>query len=80
MQQWYPTFQLTVYFDKALDDNATLKMIDVLKQEYGTDKGHYLYRKETIGEFRNWSGFDGAMDMLEDNPLPAVAIIKPKVN
>jgi cell division transport system permease protein len=33
-----------------------------------------------MGEFRNWSGFGGAMDMLEQNPLPAVAIITPKLN
>lgn len=33
-----------------------------------------------MGEFRNWSGFGSAMDMLGENPLPVVAIITPKVN
>ena len=32
------------------------------------------------GEFRNWSGFGGALDMLEENPLPAVAIVTPKMS
>ena len=31
---------------------------------------NYLSREEALGEFRNWSGFGGALDMLEENPLP----------
>ncbi len=78
--QWYPTPQLTLYLDKALDDNAAQQVIDALKQEDGVDKVNYLSRDEAMGEFRNWSGFGGALDMLEENPLPAVAIITPKMN
>lgn len=78
--QWYPTPQLTVYLDKALDDNAAEQVMTVLKGEEGVDKVSYLSREEALGEFRNWSGFGGALDMLEENPLPAVAIITPKMN
>ncbi len=78
--QWYPTPQLTVYLDKALDDDAAEQVMTVLKGEEGVDKVNYLSREEALGEFRNWSGFGGALDMLEENPLPAVAIITPKIN
>ncbi|WP_279206042.1 permease-like cell division protein FtsX [Obesumbacterium proteus] len=78
--QWYPTPQLTVYLDKALDDDAAEQVMTVLKGEEGVDKVNYLSREEALGEFRNWSGFGGALDMLEENPLPAVAIITPKMN
>ena len=33
-----------------------------------------------MSEFRSWSGFSTALDMLEENPLPAVAIITPKID
>lgn len=79
-EQWYPTPQLTIYLDKALDDDAALKVLDRLKQEAGVEKVNYLSREEAMGEFRNWSGFGGALDMLEENPLPAVAIITPKLD
>jgi cell division transport system permease protein len=79
-EQWYPTPQLTVYLDKALDDDAAENVVKTLKTEAGVDKVNYLSREEAMGEFRNWSGFGGAMDMLEQNPLPAVAIITPKMN
>ncbi|WP_392398239.1 permease-like cell division protein FtsX [Edwardsiella piscicida] len=78
--QWYPTPQLTVYLDKALDDDAASQVIATLKQQDGVAKVNYLSREEALGEFRNWSGFGGALDMLEENPLPAVAIITPKLS
>ena len=79
-EQWYPTPQLTVYLDKALDNDAAQAVISKLQEEDGVDKVNYLSRDEAMGEFRNWSGFGGALDMLEENPLPAVAIITPKLN
>jgi len=78
--QWYPAPQLTVYLDKALDDTAAENVTAELKKLDGVDKVNYLTREEAQSEFRNWSGFGGAMDMLEQNPLPAVAIITPKLN
>jgi len=79
-QQWYPAPQLTVYLSKTLDDDAAENVVAQLKKEDGVDKVNYLSREEAMGEFRNWSGFGGAMDMLEQNPLPAVAIITPQIN
>lgn len=78
-EQWYPAPQLTVYLSKTLDDDAAENVVAQLKKEDGVDKVNYLSREEAMGEFRNWSGFGGAMDMLEQNPLPAVAIITPKM-
>lgn len=77
--QWYPTPQLTVYLDKSLDDNAAQAVIAQIQSEDGVDKVNYLSRDEAMGEFRNWSGFGGALDMLEENPLPAVAIVTPEM-
>ncbi|WP_312240513.1 permease-like cell division protein FtsX [Pantoea sp.] len=78
--QWYPAPQLTVYLSKTLDDSAAENVATQLKQLDGVDNVNYLTREEALSEFRNWSGFGGAMDMLEQNPLPAVAIITPKLN
>lgn len=79
-EQWYPAPQLTVYLSKTLDDDAAESVVAQLKKEEGVERVNYLSREEAQGEFRNWSGFGGAMDMLEQNPLPAVAIITPKLN
>lgn len=78
--QWYPAPQLTVYLSKTLDDTAAENVTAQLKQVDGVEHVNYLTREEALNEFRNWSGFGGAMDMLEQNPLPAVVIITPKLN
>ncbi len=78
--QYYPSPQITVYLDKALDDNAAQQVVGAIQAEEGVDKVNYLSRDEALGEFRNWSGFGGALDMLEENPLPAVAVVNPKMD
>ncbi len=78
--QYYPSPQITVYLDKALDDDAAQQVVGQLQAEQGVEKVNYLSRDEALGEFRNWSGFGGALDMLEENPLPAVAVIIPKLD
>ncbi|MBB1202082.1 cell division protein FtsX [Enterobacteriaceae bacterium 89] len=78
--QYYPSPQITVYLQKTLDDDAAAKVVGQLQAEQGVDKVNYLSRDEALGEFRNWSGFGGALDMLEENPLPAVAIVIPKLD
>jgi len=78
--QYYPSPQITVYFDKTLDDNAAQQVVGQLQSEQGVEKVNYLSREDALGEFRNWSGFGGALDMLEENPLPAVAVVVPKLD
>jgi len=78
--QYYPSPQITVYLDKALDDNAAAQVVGQIQAEKGVEKVNYLSREEALGEFRNWSGFGGALDMLEENPLPAVAVVIPKLD
>ena len=78
--QYYPSPQITVYLDKSLDDNAAAQVVGQLQAEQGVEKVNYLSREDALGEFRNWSGFGGALDMLEENPLPAVAVVIPKLD
>ena len=78
--QYYPSPQITVYLEKTLDDDAAARVVGQLQAEQGVEKVNYLSRDEALGEFRNWSGFGGALDMLEENPLPAVAIVVPKLD
>ncbi|MDC9598451.1 permease-like cell division protein FtsX [Xenorhabdus anantnagensis] len=78
--QWYPVPQLTVYLDKSLNDNSAKQVIDQLKGMDGVKSVNYLSREEAVNEFRAWSGFASALELLEENPLPAVAIVSPKLN
>lgn len=78
--QWYPTPQLTVYLDKSLDEQGGQNVVTQLQALEGVENVNYLSRDQAMSEFRSWSGFSTALDMLEENPLPAVAIITPKID
>jgi cell division transport system permease protein len=40
--QYYPSPQITVYFDKALDDDAAAQVVGQLQAEQGVEKVNYL--------------------------------------
>lgn len=79
-QQWYPAPQLTIYLDKSLDEKGAEQTVAGLKRLDGVKSVNYLSREEAMVEFRNWSGFGTALDLLEENPLPAVAVITPNID
>ena len=76
-EQWYPTPNLTVYINKTLDSEQTNDLIDKFKIIAEVENVTYLSREDTREEFKTWSGFDDALDLLDENPLPAVAIVFP---
>lgn len=78
--QWYPAPQLTVYLDKSLDEQGGQNVVNQLQALDGIEHVNYLSRDQAMSEFRSWSGFSTALDVLEENPLPAVAIITPKID
>jgi cell division transport system permease protein len=76
-KQWYPTPQLTVYLDKTLTDDESLSLAGQLEKMEGVKSIIYLPKEQALKEFREWSGFGEALDMLEDNPLSAVVMLLP---
>jgi cell division transport system permease protein len=76
-EQWYPTPNLTVYINKTLNSDQTNDLIAKFKRFPEVQDITYLSRDEAREEFKTWSGFNDALDLLAENPLPAVAIIFP---
>lgn len=81
VQQFYPEPELTVYLHKNLTEQDIQRVVENLRK-FETDKieqVHYISREQSMAEFRSWSSTIGdALDILDDNPLPAVVVLKPK--
>ena len=78
--EFYPEPELTVYLHKNLSEQDIEPVVQKIRQ-FETDKIenlHFISRQQSLEEFRTWSGFGEALDILEDNPLPAVVTLKPK--
>lgn len=76
--RWSPTPNLTAYISKTFNAEQTNELIEKIKSLSEVEKVNYLSRDDAKEEFISWSGFSSALDLLEENPLPAVAIIIPK--
>lgn len=77
-QQWYPTPNLTIYINKTVNQASTSDLLNKLKTLPEVEKVTYLSQDQAREEFKEWSGFSSALNLLDENPLPAVAIIMPK--
>ena len=75
--QFYPESELTVYLHKNLSEEDANVVVEKIRQQEGVESLNYISRQESLNEFRHWSGFSEELDVLDDNPLPAVVMIKP---
>ncbi|GKX55564.1 cell division protein FtsX [Leminorella grimontii] len=78
--KWYPTPQVTVYLEKSVGDEAANALVEQIKAMESVKSVDYMSRDSALKEFREWSGFASALDMLSENPLPALIVITPKVD
>ncbi|RRN01700.1 permease-like cell division protein FtsX [Bibersteinia trehalosi] len=81
VSQFYPEPELTIYLHKNLaehDVNVVVENIRHFENEK-MENLHYISRQQSMEEFRAWSAtLSDALDILDDNPLPAVVVLKPK--
>lgn len=78
--EFYPEPELTIYLNKNLSDNEANLVVEKIRQ-FDADKIenlNFISRQQSLEDFQSWSGFAEALDIVEDNPLPAVVILKPK--
>lgn len=75
--QFYPESELTVYLHKNLSEDDANTVVDKIREQEGIESLNYVSRQQSLKDFQTWSGFGEELDVLDDNPLPAVVMIKP---
>lgn len=58
-----------------LDDDVVVWVVGQFQVEQGVEKVNYLFCEDVLGEFCNWLGFGGVLDMLEENLLLVVVVV-----
>lgn len=75
--QFYPETELTIYLHKNLNEEDANNVVDKIREQQGIESLNYVSRQQSLKDFRSWSGFGEELDILDDNPLPAVVMVKP---
>lgn len=74
---WQGAADFTVYLEMAVDELAAEGLAQQIGQRSDVERAELLNRSDALAEFRAWSGFGEALDLLDENPLPHAVIVRP---
>jgi cell division transport system permease protein len=74
---WNGATQISLFAKMDVSDEQAADLGQQLRLMPEIDSLHVLTRDEAMNEFQALSGFGEALEVLENNPLPAVLIIHP---
>lgn len=77
---WDGAVRISLFLELSVSEGAAKTLAEGLRQRPGVRAAEYISREQALAEFRQRSEFAGALDALEENPLPAVLIVVPEVN
>ncbi|KDM92354.1 permease-like cell division protein FtsX [Photobacterium galatheae] len=76
-QAWQNPTQLTVYLASGTGDREARQLLERVSGWQEVAQTDYISPQQGLEEFRNHAGFAKALSLLDENPLPAVLVIKP---
>ncbi|MYF71451.1 MAG: cell division protein [Proteobacteria bacterium] len=74
---WQGAADFTVYLEMAVEEPAAEALAQQIGQRNDVERAELLNRSDALSEFRAWSGFGEALDLLDENPLPHAVIVRP---
>ncbi|HEX4871165.1 MAG TPA: permease-like cell division protein FtsX [Nevskiaceae bacterium] len=75
--RWEGQVQASLFLRDSVTEAQGQALAERLRQRPGVRGVDYLSREQSLADFRALSGFGEALDQLQDNPLPAVLLLRP---
>ncbi|HEX6927657.1 MAG TPA: permease-like cell division protein FtsX [Gammaproteobacteria bacterium] len=69
--------RISVFLGRGVSGNQRDALADVLRRREDIAGVRVITPEQALAEFREMSGFGGAIDALEENPLPPVLVVTP---
>jgi len=77
---WDGAATISVYMKATVTDEETAELANKLSLDNRVSAASVIARHQALEEFRQLSGFSEILNTLEENPLPAVVVVKPNEN
>jgi len=74
---WQDTLQVSLFLKNSVSAERGAALARALGKRPLVAKAEYISREQSLAEFRAQSGFGEALDLLRENPLPAVIAVTP---
>lgn len=75
---WDVGVQISLFLKQDVGEDEAARIADRLRGRTEIDSVRYVSRQAALAEFKRLSGFGEALNLLDDNPLPAVLLVRPK--
>ncbi len=69
--------QVSLYLKRGVSDETALRLASRLRRLEGVERVEYLSPAQALAEFKTLSGFAEALEVLGENPLPGVLVVRP---
>lgn len=77
---WDGATQISLFLKREVSETQAQALAQTLRAMPQIDSVRYISRAQALAEFKKLSGFGDALSMLEDNPLPSVLVVFPKLD
>ena len=77
---WDGSLQITLFLQTDVDETEASKLADSLSGKDTIAETILIKRADALAEYQKISGFAEALDTLDENPLPNVILVKPKLD
>ncbi len=74
---WDGAAQISLFVHKVVSERDSRQLAKTLQQRADIDGVEYISRTEALEEFRALSGYGEVLEHLDNNPLPAVIVVRP---
>ena len=74
---WDGSTSLSLFLKKEAPESGIHRLSERIKKMPLVDDVEMVTRAQALEEFRRFSGFDEVLGLLQENPLPAVILVKP---
>ena len=75
---WEGTLQASLFLHDEVTPERGRTLVRELEKRPDVAHASYISREQSLAEFKDLSGFGDALELLTDNPLPAVIVITPR--
>ncbi len=76
---WDGAVQITAFLKPGINDTTAVAVADRFLKNSNIEQTRLINREQALAEYKELSGFSEVIDLLDNNPLPSIIIINPKL-
>ncbi|VAW90524.1 Cell-division-associated, ABC-transporter-like signaling protein FtsX [hydrothermal vent metagenome] len=74
---WEDAVQISLFLNQGIEVTEARRIVEKISAMSSIEAVVHVTPQQALGEFRQYSGFGDALEVLDENPLPNVLLVRP---